>query len=537
MDTHRQRPRSNTTSTTFPSFPWRRTRPDAPPPPPIVPPLPFEDLIEALTPPAVPSLIHARALATALATQTPLPGPHILNPILTSLCATVCPVALQSAGYDILSAYWENNEAPPLATSDRLAYFSLFLCENAAPWSHELWETRFKALRALTKWGSEVLGIESQFIDVLKSWLRGAFDGLLVGCDPVEQVERERSVGVLATFLSSVIENNEISARIPDDHFSCILQFYDSLVDRSMDVPLNSPIQATSSTPHSPISELSSASPRPSNSHRRNPSSLSLSSSVPRPTTPPLRHPTDIAITLYLKYLSLGLKVMGPDVLSSILPLLFRALAFYASPLPRLTVMARTRSSSGPEEQITETLDAIFSGPYSTKCMNILRHLLFPPPASSSVNVLRTCIQISIGAHRTLRNYIRKGLCTRLARAYISRESSLGYSHSGAPVHLDVERELMERAWPKDDVSGWDAGRLGPPLHKSVKAWVGYKFAWDGSIGLAREKIFDEAAGTLKDVLHELDSRENNVNLEDDEASAVGETLHQLTMYIHPLRF
>ena len=95
----------------------------------------------------------------------------------------------------------------------------------------------------------------------------------------------------------------------------------------------------------------------------------------------------------------------------------------------------------------------------------------------------------------------------------------------------------MERAWPKDDVSGWDAGRLGPPLHKSVKAWVGYKFAWDGSIGLAREKIFDEAAGTLKDVLHELDSRENNVILEDDEASAVGETLHQLTIYIHPLRF
>jgi hypothetical protein len=168
--------------------------------------------------------------------------------------------------------------------------------------------------------------------------------------------------------------------------------------------------------------------------------------------------------------------------------------------------------------------------------MNILKRFLFPPPTVSSSR-MQTSIQTSLGAHRTLRNYIRKGLCTRLARAYISRESSLGYSHSGAPVHLDVERELMERAWPKDDVSGWDAARLGPPLHKSVKAWVAYEFAWDGSNGLAREQILDEVAGTLKDVLHELNSRETNVVLEDDEASAVGETLRELAVYIHSLRF
>ena len=138
---HRQRPRSKTTSTGFPFFSWRRARPDAPPPPSTAAPLSFEDLIQALTPPAVPSLIHARALATALATQTPLPRPHILNPILTALCATDCPVALQRTGYDILSSYWENNKAPLLTTSDKLAYFSLFLSENAASWSHELWET------------------------------------------------------------------------------------------------------------------------------------------------------------------------------------------------------------------------------------------------------------------------------------------------------------------------------------------------------------------------------------------------------------
>jgi ketosteroid isomerase-like protein len=56
-------------------------------------------------------------------------------------------------------------------------------------------------------------------------------------------------------------------------------------------------------------------------------------------------------------------------------------------------------------------------------------------------------------------------------------------------------------------------------------------------MGSARERILDEVAGTLKDVLHELDSRETNVVLEDDEASAVGETLRELAMYIHSLRF
>jgi tuberous sclerosis protein 2 len=260
---------------------------------------------------------------------------------------------------------------------------------------------------------------------------------------------------------------------------------------------------------------------------------------MPHPTNPPQKHPTDIAIALYLAHLSNRLKSISLDVLTSILPILFRALAFYASPLPRLTVMARKTATATacPAERITEILDSLLSGPYSTSCMSILKHHLFPPTILPSLSAMQTLIQISIGAHRTLRNYIRKGLCTRLARAYISRESSLGYSYSGAPGHMDVERELMERAWPKDEVSGWDAGRLGPALHKSVEAWVTCEFAWDGAIGFAREKILDEAAGTLKDIFQELDSREAHIVLEDEEACAVGETLHQLAKYIDPLRF
>ena len=535
MEPHRQRPRSNTTS--FAAFHWRR-KPDVHAlPQPASQQLPLEDLIKALSPPAVPSLAHARSLAAVLATQSPLPPPHILNPILTSLCAANCPISLQCAGYDILSAYWENNDANLLSTSDRLTYFSLFLGPTALLWSHELWETRFKALRTLTKWGAEVLGMENQFIDVLKSWLQGAFDGLIAGNDVVENAERERSVDLIASLLSSVVENNDVASRLPDNELSSILQFYSGLVDRAMDVPHNSPIRDNPATAPPQIVDPPNTPTRPTHTHRRHPSSLSVASSTPRPITPPPKHPADIAIALYLAHLSTRLKSLSPDLLTSILPLLFRTLAFYASPLPRLTVIARSRSTSAPEERITETLDSLFSGPYSTSCMNILKHHLSPSNSLSSLITTQTSIQISIGAHRTLRNYIRKGLCTRLARAYISRESSLGYSHSGAPGHMDVERELMERAWPKDDVSGWDAGRLGPALHRSVEAWVMYEFARDNVVGHLRERILDEAAGTLKDVLQELDSREGNIVLEEEEACAVGETLRQLAMYILPLRF
>lgn len=153
---------------------------------------------------------------------------------------------------------------------------------------------------------------------------------------------------------------------------------------------------------------------------------------------------------------------------------------------------------------------------------------------------VRTAIQTSLGAQRTLRNYIRRALHTRLARAYISRESSVGYSHSGAPGHLDLEKDLMERAWPKEDVgmSGWDAGRFGRDLAGSVEAWndfsLGENYPW---VSHAKDKVLEEAAGTLKDILQELDSREDDtIGLEDVEANAIGETLFNLARSILPLK-
>jgi len=108
---------------------------------------------------------------------------------------------------------------------------------------------------------------------------------------------------------------------------------------------------------------------------------------------------------------------------------------------------------------------------------------------------------------------------------------------------MEVERDLMERAWPKDDVSLWDTSKLGHVLCKSVEAWVGFYLDMDtdgvlsGHTTAGKEKILEEAAGTLNDVLKEIDSREEDGNMDEEEASAIGETLHQLARYIIPLRY
>lgn len=458
------RPRSSTNS--FLSQ-WRRPRPtqdalSSPTPP--TPTLPLDALIDALTPPAVPSLLHARSLASSLASTSPLPHYSRLNPILASLCAVDSPLALQCAGYDIMSAYWENNEGVPLTTADRFAYFSLFLGGNTT-WSVDLWEARLKALRALTKGGTDVVGIEVPFLNLIKSWIQGAFDGLN-GSDP----ERERSISFMAGCLTSAVDNPEIVARIPENELAGVLDFYANLLD---------------TTSHSTI-----------------------------------------AINLYLSHLSHQLKSLSdPQYLANILPVLFRALAFFANPLPRLTVIPVSASvaESTPETQISETLTYLFTGPYTNSCMTILKKHLFP---------LQSSIETAVGAHRALRNYIRRGLTTRLARAYISREASVGYSHSGAPGHMDVERDLMERAWPKEDftmVAGWDATKFGRVLAKSVEAWV--------KSDKGTESVLEEVAGTLRDILQELDARdEEGATLDEEEASAVGETLYNLAGYIRLLK-
>jgi len=184
--------------------------------------------------------------------------------------------------------------------------------------------------------------------------------------------------------------------------------------------------------------------------------------------------------------------------------------------------------------------------------------------ASISRTSLQLGIFTSIGAHRMLRNQIRQVLTARLVRTYILREASTSYSYSGALSHTDVEEKMMEKAWPRDDhahagigigtggSSGWDARRLRPAFAESISrwiAWIGegphieahfasdtYQESWDYERQKA-DVILEEAAGLLKDILQEVDSREEENNgLNDEEAAFVGEALYSLCKYIPPLR-
>jgi len=184
--------------------------------------------------------------------------------------------------------------------------------------------------------------------------------------------------------------------------------------------------------------------------------------------------------------------------------------------------------------------------------------------ASISRTSLQLGIFTSIGAHRMLRNQIRHVLTARLVRAYILREASIGYSHSGAPSHIDVEEKMMEKAWPRDDhanagigigiggSSEWDARRVRPAFAESISCWIAwigegphieahsasdtYQESWDHERQKA-DIILEEAAGLLKDILQEVDSREEENNgLNDEEAAFVGEALYSLCKYIPPLR-
>ncbi|KAG7447270.1 uncharacterized protein BT62DRAFT_892563 [Guyanagaster necrorhizus] len=562
----RSRPRANTN---FAPFNWRRQRTEPSTPAQTtttLPSLPLEALISALTPPSPPNTDYARALAAMLPTLSPLPPYTLLNPVLASLYSATSSEANQVAGFDILSAYWENHEAPTLGTADRISFFSFFLGSSIS-WSIDLWEPRFKALRALTKYGVEIVGIETMFLKVLKSWIMGAFEGL--GTETIshrEELERERSISVLSGFLTSIADKPEIVARISESELQGVVEFYAVLVDRVIDTPGDS-----STLSPLPISDQVSHTTTPSrspNAHRRHASSISISS-LPSPTVsmspslPPTPHPSkqpaDIAIGLYLKHLDSQMRSLSPSSLTSILPLLFRALAFCATPLPRLTVYSQALKKHPSEEKIEGMLDSLLAGLYSSTCIMILKQHLYPSPALLNASRLEEAqngspnrkdtridhreiskaIQTSFGAQRALRNHIRRALITRLARAYISRQSSLSYAHTGAPGNMDIEKDLLERAWPKDDVAlnGWDASRVGRAMAGSVESWIIFNAGCDlAGFEAGKEKVLAEAAGTLKDILQELDERDSGSgSFEEEEANAVGETLYSLAGYVNPL--
>ncbi|CDO75461.1 hypothetical protein BN946_scf184823.g15 [Trametes cinnabarina] len=524
------RQRSNTSA--FP-FTWRRRTENAPTPAPpaISAPLQWEALIEALTPPAVPSLNYARSLATALGAldaHSPPPRLAVLQPVLASLCSPDSPTSLQTAGYDILTAYLEGSGASVVTTADRLSCLSLF---RDVPWSRELWEARTRALAALVGSGAHTAGLEAHILRMLSSWIERAFEGLVQteSVSHEDRLERQRSVESLTAFLTDLVRRPEFVSRLTETDTAGVLQLWERLVDKSLSVPseyLN--LVSPPSPPYlEPQASKATSPPKLSLSHRRHHSSTSL------PKLSLLKHPADIIVDAYLTYLSERLVALAPSYLTSILPLLFRALAFYSTPLPRISLEPSVQPQSTLEQRISGVLAKLVSGPYASSCKILLKRHFFP---SSKVSQ-HVSIQASVGALRTLRLSLRQVLESRLARAYIERASSVEYSPAGVPTHLAVERGLMERAWAPDESQSWDLIRFANVLSRAAKAWIAQdQETVPNAIAAPKESVLYEIAAIVKDVIQAMEERGDNEDVDDEEIAAIGRIVRELVVYVRSVK-
>jgi hypothetical protein len=504
-----------------------------------------EELIAALTPPAVPSLVTARALSAALPNALTVEL-FSLTPILASLCTADAPASLRTAGYDIIAAFLERTPAPVLRASDRIALFSLFPIRGQNAWHADVWEARFRAFTAFTRGGAEIAGIEPQLLEMLQTWIDAAFAGLLARdvISAAERAERERSVDMLGSFLTVTTSRLETLARLSEPTIGNVLEFFGGLVERALALPSDPPFSLFHSSPDILQGPHTSIPPTPTRAqtHRRHHSSTSIplaSPVTPSPLGPAPRRPADIAITLYLDHLDAQARYLSPIHLSTLIPVLFRCLASYASQLPRLSLSTSDQfDTQFPlERHIVEVLDPILNGPYTASCFIILRqHLL--PCTGAGLTAWRVGVQTATGACRTLRIYVRRALCTRLARAYISRMNAESYTHSGAPGGISLDQCLVERAWAKDEFTRGDLSKVGRMLRKAAEAWVSVQ-PEEGGTNVEREEVLLEIAGALRDIFQEYDERVDSSDVEvgEDETNVVGETLLVLTRYISPLRY
>ena len=469
-------------------------------------------LIEDLTPPAVPSLAYARSLAALLHTTSPCPPLPTLIPILGTFCAENSPASLQATGYDILAAYCGNPETTLTSSSDVLACFDLF----NTPWTVDLWEPRFKAF---INFGNAISCREiflSKICATMIGWIKSAFDPMLTpGGRPLSEThERQRGLKEYFSFFFTILASPLFLNGAYEEEAAQIFSLLGAITHAAILLPREAP----------PFSPSGGNLPR---IHRKNQSSASAYA-VGSLT---IRRPADIAVEAYVGFLSIHRGKLSP----STLPLLFRSLAFHASPLPRLSLHQATERLSNIEKNILGLIDSIFSGPHASSCTLILQRSLLPDAENNQDPLIS--VQLSFGAFRVLRNLLRRSLLTRLARVYISKANSHTYTYTGATSSVDLPEDIISLAWPKEDVSVWEFSTASPIFCKSLGDWM----VWQPEglsfyPPLSPEAILSEAASLLTDVLYALDDRTEEEDFDEEEVLAISKALHQLVPYIRVYR-
>lgn len=490
------------------------------------------EIVASLTPPAVLSPVTARQLVEALKVAN-IPGnTQGLLDVLSSLCCSNIP-GLRIVGYEALSAYLGNPSTPPLSDHDRFVHFSLFPSPTPQAWNFEVWDKAQPALQALTKDGTETVGIEVPLVKLLRAWVEGAVFGLLSpdNISPSDRTQREKSVFDICEFLTRIMSEAKTMARLGEVESTNVLEFLGNVVDRSLVIPTevfgSPPLPGETQTPVTPTRLV----------HRRHHSSTSITQITPSgsSTSHSLRRPSDVTVDVYLKHLEGQMRYMSPSHLKIMLPVLFRALAFYSSPLPRLSLTKNSEFDTEHEleRRIVELLHPLLNGAYSSTCFVITKRHTLPDVAVDT----RIAVQTSLGACRALRLYWRRALCARLARAILARATSDNYTPSGAPGGMDFDTSLMERAWQKDEVTRGELNRVGRLFRRSSEAWVGLapdsfpsgKFA-------EREEVLLEIAGAIRDVFQEYDLRGELDDVDEEEKGVIGSILGSLTDFVHPLK-
>ncbi|KAF6750827.1 hypothetical protein DFP72DRAFT_909439 [Ephemerocybe angulata] len=512
-----------------------------------------ESLIDSIAVSKTPNPAEVRLLVKMLSTQAPPPFPTLqraLFPLFVDKedSTGVIPV-LHTLGFDVMAAYWENpfvkDSDEPRMSSDRLSCFTFFLEPTLVSWSLENWETQFKAFQSVTKHGQQIKGVEVTVIDMLKRWLLITFQRLVqlsTANEPEATAECERCILVVGRYLADLLKQENNVARIYDEVLIDVLRFHSLLIDQLILIP--GPQTAQNLSLESPASPTIEKSLR--RAHKKTGSSLSISSLMfatapspsptpkPAPPSPSVKHPAELAISLFLEHLSGHLLNLKASQLMNVLPPLFRALAFCASPLPRLTLQGSANKPASLEDRIVDLLNTLVPTSSFPTCMRALKQHLFPAETGESGNTTPTkstaaadaavneasagtnseatefpfpmpatattphsmpgtatsnnrffdslylMIMTGLGASRTLRNFVRRALAARLESVYSTKESEGAKQPREKPVgainRFAIDQDLLDVVWLRHSHSvSSHLDKSVRTLASSIDAWV----AWD----------------------------------------------------------
>ncbi|GJJ09217.1 hypothetical protein Clacol_003439 [Clathrus columnatus] len=473
--------------------------------------LSVDELLSSLTPPAVLSMNHARALHMALRIDTP--PLDSLIPVVSRLCAPGTPFPFVICGLEII-AVCSTSDLRPLTDIERA---SLFAVVRSSDLSWALSKPRYNCLTALTKGGTCLAGFEEQFQRYSEECI-GFIMELLLSDDEPERRQKEQYVESHSELLRNAFVKNPSS--YTDKHLRNTLQFYDRFVQRSLDAILF------------PSSDSVSIPSSPSVLHRRSGSSpqASLPFFGSRPHTEPLTllEKTMLPCQMQLAFLDIYRSRLTSDEILHVIHNLLRMIGAHITPLPHIsaTPLPPRHVVRLIEEAALNHLFVLLQGPFSvTVAANVKTYL-------SSDNK-----QVSLGAFRTIRAVLRDAAISRMALLSL-RRSKFDVditAPTGQMVLTESYTRVLERAHKEIvEVPAFALDRLCKPTAKAIRQWSSRADA---------EMILEEAVGITIDIVDEAcdrvegtDSEANTSMIGPEEGRFIGSVLSEAVKYVQRAR-